>query len=188
MQVGGKFVSAKRKLNMGGRYEIINNFIYNDTLGIPAQTTDKLAVFSLHFDKDFNYRNFHFRTRLLWQKPSSEKYIHLPVFSTFVSTYYKFLISKVMFAQIGVDTRYNTKYYADAYAPSTGLFYLQNNKKYGNFPYIDVYASFRLKRTRVFFKMMNIGSEFIHEEYITTPTYPMNRATFRFGVTWAFYD
>jgi hypothetical protein len=173
---------------MGGRYEIINNFIYNDTLGIPTQTTNELVVFSLYFDKDFNYRNFHFRTRLLWQKPSSEKYIHLPVFSTFVSTYYKFVISKVMFAQVGVDTRYNTKYYADAYAPSTGLFYLQNEKKYGNFPYIDVYASFRLKRTRVFFKMMNIGSEFVNGEYITTPTYPMNKATFRFGVTWAFYD
>jgi hypothetical protein len=188
MQVGGKFVSVKRKLDMGGRYEIINNFIYNDTLGIPTQTTNELVVFSLYFDKDFNYRNFHFRTRLLWQKPSSEKYIHLPVFSTFVSTYYKFVISKVMFAQVGVDTRYNTKYYADAYAPSTGLFYLQNEKKYGNFPYIDVYASFRLKRTRVFFKMMNIGSEFVNGEYITTPTYPMNKATFRFGVTWAFYD
>jgi len=36
--------------------------------------------------------------------------------------------------------------------------------------------------------MMNIGSEFVNGEYITTPTYPMNKATFRFGVTWAFYD
>jgi hypothetical protein len=188
MQVGGKLVSVKRKLEMGTKYEIINNFLYNNTQGIPTQTTNELVVFSLYFDKDFNYKNLHFRTRLLWQKSSNEKYIHLPVFSTFVSTYYKFVISKVMFAQIGIDTRYNTKYYADAYAPSTGLFYLQNKNKYGNFPYIDVYASFRLKRTRVFFKMMNIGSKFVNGKYITTPTYPMNKATFRFGVTWAFYD
>ncbi len=188
MAAGGKFVSAGRKLEMGGRYEIINNFIYNDTLGIPTQTTNELVVFSIYLDKDFNYKNFHFRPRLLWQKPSTEKYIHLPVFSAFVSTYYKFVISKVMFAQVGIDTRYNTKYYADAYEPATGLFYLQNKKKYGNFPYIDVYASLRLKRTRAFFKIMNIGSEFIKNEYITTPNYPMNKATFRFGVTWAFYD
>ena len=124
----------------------------------------------------------------MWQKPSNEELIHLPDLSAFVSAYYKFVVSKVLFSQIGIDTRYNTEYYADAYAPSTGLFHLQSEKKYGNYPYIDVYASIRLKRTRLFFKMMNIGSEFIHEVYITTPTYPMNRSTFRLGVSWAFYD
>ncbi len=188
MAANGKFVSAKRKLEVGGRYEILNNFIFNDTLAVPTQTSKKLVVFSAFFDKDFNYKSFHFRTRVLWQKASNENLVHLPDFSTFISAYYKFVISKVMFAQIGVDTRYNTAYYADAYEPATGLFYLQDKKEYGEFPYIDVYVNLRLKRTRVFFKMMNIGSEFIHKEYITTPNYPMNRATFRFGVTWAFYD
>lgn len=188
MIAGGKFVSTKRKLQIGGKYAILNNYIYNDTLGIPTQTSDKIVVFSAYFDKDFNYRNLHFRTRLLWQKSSNEKLIHLPDLSAFVSAYYKFMVSKVLFSQIGVDTRYNTAYYADAYAPSTGLFYLQNEKEYGNFPYIDVYASIRLKRTRLFFKKMNIGSSFIHKEYITTPGYPMNRSTFRLGVSWAFYD
>jgi hypothetical protein len=88
----------------------------------------------------------------------------------------------------GVDTRYNTMYYADAYSPATGLFYLQNEKKYGNYPYIDVYANLRLKRTIVFFKMLNVGTNFLDGEYITTPNYPMPRSTFRFGISWLFYD
>ncbi len=188
MNASGKFVSAKRKLNVGVKYEILNNFIYNNTLGIPTQTSKKIVVLSANFDKDFNYRNLHFRTRVLWQKSSNEELIHLPDLSAFVSAYYKFVVSKVLFSQIGFDTRYNTEYYADAYQPSTGLFYLQNEKKYGDYPYIDVYATIRLKRTKLFFKMMNIGSEFIHKVYITTPYYPMNRSTFRLGVSWAFYD
>jgi hypothetical protein len=93
-----------------------------------------------------------------------------------------------MFTQIGFDTRYNTKYYADAYSPATGLFYLQNEKKYGNYPYIDIYANLRLKRTIVFFKMLNIGTNFLDGEYITTPNYPMPRSNFRFGLSWLFYD
>jgi hypothetical protein len=188
MIVQGKFVSARRKLNIGAKYAILNNYIFNDTLGIPNQTSKELIVLSVYFDKDFNYQNLHFRTRLLWQKGSNEDFIHLPDFSAYVSAYYQLLISKVLYTQIGVDTRYNTSYYADAYAPNTGLFYLQNEKKYGNYPYIDIYANLRLKRTTVFFKMMNIGSEFINREYITTPSYPMNKATFRLGITWAFYD
>ncbi len=188
MDFKGTIISPKFKLKLSGNYAIINNYIYNNYDGIPSQTGKELLVFSAFADKDFNHRNLHFRVRALWQKASDEEFIHLPDLSAFVSAYYKFVISKVMFTQIGVDTRYNTKYYADAYSPATGLFYLQNEKEYGNYPYIDVYANLRLKRTRVFFKMANIGTNFLNGEYITTPHYPMPRSSFRFGLSWLFYD
>lgn len=188
MTVGGTFRMPKRNFEIGAKYAIINNYMYNDTLGIPNQTSDEILVISAFVDKDFNYRGLHLRTRVLWQKASNDRYLHLPEWSAFVSGYFQFTISKVLLTQIGSDLRYNTKYYADAYAPSTGLFYLQNEKEYGNYPYIDVYASLRLKRTRVFFKYMNVGTHFLSGEYMTTPHYPMNRATFRLGVSWAFYD
>lgn len=187
--VGAKFKMNNRHLNAAVNYAIINNLLYNDTLGIPNQTKKGISVLSAYIDKDFVLQRFHFRTRVLWQKASNEELIHLPDLSAFLSTYYQFVVSKVLFTQIGADVRYNTKYNADAYAPSSGLFYLQNERQYGNFPFINVYASARLKRTRVFFKWINIGTNFIKNgSYITTPTYPMNRATFRLGVSWAFYD
>ncbi len=188
MDVNGSIISPRFKLKLTGNYAIINNFIYNNYEGIPSQTNKELLVLSAFADKDFNYRKLHFRVRALWQKASNEEFIHLPVFSGFVSAYYQFVISKVMFTQIGFDTRYNTMYYADAYSPSTGLFYLQNEKKYGNYPYIDVYANLRLKRTIVFFKMVNIGTGFLDGEYMTTAHYPMPRSSFRFGLSWLFYD
>jgi hypothetical protein len=188
MDFNGSIISSKLKLKLSGNYAIINNFIYNNYQGIPSQTGKELFVFSAFADKDFGKRNLHFRVRALWQKASDEEYIHIPDLSAFISAYYKFVVSKVLFTQIGVDTRYNTKYYADAYSPATGLFYLQNEKEYGNYPYIDIYANLRLKRTRVFFKMVNIGTEFLNGEYMTTPHYPMPRSSFRFGLSWLFYD
>jgi len=188
MTVKGSFEMPKYNLKLGANYALINNYIYYDTLGIPAQTNEELLVLSAFVDKDFRVRNLHLRTRLLYQKASNDKYIHLPDFSAFVSAYYQFVVSKVLYTQLGVDTRYYTSYYSDAYDPSTGLFYLQNEKKTGNFPYIDAYATLRLKRTRFFFKMINIGTSFLDGEYYTTPHYPMNRMTFRFGVAWSFYD
>ena len=188
MAVGGEFQMPGRRFKIGANYAIINNYFYNDTLGIPNQTGDEILVLSAYVDKDFNYRNLHLRTKVLWQKSSNEDVIHIPDLSAMVSAWYRFTISKVLLTQLGADARYNTKYYADAYSPATGLFYLQNETEYGNYPYIDVYASVRLKRTRVFFKWMNIGTNFLDGVYMTTPTYPMNRATFRLGVSWAFYD
>jgi hypothetical protein len=188
MDVNGSIISPRFKLKLTGNYAIINNFIYNNYEGTPAQTDKELLVLSAFADKDFNARNLHFRVRALWQKASDEELIHIPDFSGFVSAYYKFVISKVMFTQIGFDTRYNTKYFADAYSPSTGLFYLQKEKKYGNYPYIDVYANLRLKRTIVFFKMLNVGTRILDGEYMTTAHYPMPRSSFRFGISWLFYD
>lgn len=188
MNVNGSIVSQTQKLKLSANYALINNYIFFNREGIPEQTGKELLVLSAFADKDFALKNFHFHARALWQKVSDENYIHLPDFSAFVSAYYKFVISKVLFTQIGVDTRYNTKYYADAYSPSTGLFYLQSEKKYGNYPYIDIYANLRLKRTRAFFKLSNIGTNFLDGEYFTSPGYPMPRSTFRFGLSWLFYD
>lgn len=188
MVAGGSFTSPKHHLKVSANYALINNFIYNNEEGIPAQTGTELLILSAFIDKDFNYRGLHFRTRVLWQKASNETFIHLPDLSAFISGYYKFVISKVLFTQIGFDTRYNTKYYADAYSPATGLFYLQNKKKYGNYPYIDFFANLRLKRTTVFFKMINAGTNFLDGEYFTTPNYPMPRSSIRFGVSWLFYN
>ncbi|MBN2636469.1 MAG: putative porin [Prolixibacteraceae bacterium] len=188
MVAGGDIDIPSRKLKVGANYTIINNYIYNDLSGIPSQTGKELLVISAFADKDFSLGNVHFRPRILWQKASDGTYIQLPEFSAFLSTYYQFVWSKVMHVQLGLDARYNTLYYADKYSPATGLFYLQNEKKYGNFPYLDAYANLRLKRTTVFFKMMNFGSQFLNGEYISTPNYPMPRSTFRFGISWIFYD
>ena len=188
MNASGSFISPKRKIELTANYSIVNNFIYNNEQGIPSQADKELLILSAYLDKDFNYRGIHFRTRVLWQQASNEEFIHLPKLSTFVSAYYKFVVSKVLFAQIGIDTRYTTKYYADAYQPATGLFHLQSEKEYGNFPFIDGYASVRLKRTRVFFKVMNLGMQFLDGDYITTPNYGMLRTTYRLGFSWVFYD
>lgn len=188
MTVRGSFKSPKHRLELGAKYALINNYIYNDTLGKPAQTSEELLVVSLFADKDFSYRNLHLRTRLLYQKASNTAYINVPEFSAFVSGYYQFVVSKVLHTQIGADVRYHTLYYGDAYDPSTGLFHVQNETKIGNYPYIDVYASLKLKRTNVFFKLINVGTSFLDGAYFTTPHYPMPRTTFRLGVTWAFYD
>ncbi len=188
MVVNGSLNFPRRKFELNANYAIINNFIYNNRDAVPAQFGGQLLILSAYADKDFSFRNLHFRTRVLWQKPSNANIVHLPDFSAFVSTWYRFVISKVLFTQLGADARYNTAFFADAYHPATGMFYLQSEQKTGNFPIIDVYANLRLKRTNIFFKMMNVGTEFIKEEYYTAPGYPLNRMTFRLGVKWAFYD
>jgi hypothetical protein len=98
------------------------------------------------------------------------------------------LWSKVLYTQLGIDTRFNTKFYADAYEPATARFYWQDNQKIGNYPFIDLHANLKLKRTRVFFRVMNVGAGLLPGEYYVAPDYPLYRRTYRLGVAWSFYD
>jgi hypothetical protein len=127
-------------------------------------------------------------TQILWQKVSDSRFIHLPELSARLVLSYNMVVSKVLFVQMGADARYYTEYYADAYHPATSFFYLQYKKLIGNYPYIDLFADLKLKRTRVFFQYMNLGSLFLNKSYFTSLHYPMNKATFRLGVAWSFYN
>ncbi len=188
MNASFTFISPLNKLEAGARYSLINNFIFHGYGGIPQQTKNEQLILSAFLNKDFTFGNFGFKMQVLWQKASASQYIHLPDFSARLVPYYDLVISKVLFTQIGMDIRFNTKYYVDAYDPATGFFYLQTQQKYGDYPYMDAFANLKLKRTRVFFQYMNIGSQFLNRPYFTALNYPMNRMTFRLGVAWSFYN
>ena len=55
--------------------------------------------------------------------------------------------------QLGLDIFYFTSYYGDAYMPALGMFYIQNKKQIGNYPFADIFFNFKVKRARVFLKV-----------------------------------
>jgi hypothetical protein len=115
--------------------------------------------------------------------------IRLPEWFGNMSLYYEgSLFKKAMFLQIGASVFYSSDYYANAYMPATGQFYLQSEKKYGNYPYIDVFLNVRIKTVRVFIKVDHLNSGWSGSNYMLAPHYPMNDRLFKFGVSWRFWD
>jgi len=179
--------SQEFRTTIGVNYSLIGNYIYNNEKALPDQAENELLILSGYLNKDFGGRHWLIRTQLLGQTTNNENIIHLPTFSGYVSINYRILVAKVLHTQFGVDTRYNTAFYADAYEPSTARFYLQNEQKIGNYPYVDIHANLKLKRTRFFFLFMNSTSGLL-DNYYVAPAYPYYQRTFRFGLCWSFYD
>lgn len=188
MNVSSSIQSQEYKFTIGANYSLIGNYIYNDTTALPAQSGSEMLVVGAFVNKDFESRHWLIRTQAIAQKTSNENILHLPAFATYVSLNYRTLWSKVMHTQLGIDFRYNTAFYADAYDPATSRFYLQNRQKLGNYPFIDLHANLKLKRTRFFFLLLNAASGFAGNNYFVAPDYPYYRRTFRLGVAWSFYD
>ena len=188
MTIRSSLHSQEYKTTLGVNYSLIGNYIYNNTEALPAQAGGELLILSAFLNKDFESTHWLIRTQLLTQKSNNENYIHLPTFAGFISLNYRTLWSKVMYTQLGIDTRYNTAFYADAYEPATARFYLQNKQLIGNYPYIDLHVNLKLKRTRFFFILMNAASGLAGNSYFVAPDYPYYRRTFRVGISWSFYD
>ena len=89
---------------------------------------------------------------------------------------------------IGLDVRYNTSFYSDAYEPETGQYHWQNKQKTGNYPFVCGHLNFKLKRTRFFAQFMNATAGLLDGNFWAAPNYPLYRRTFRLGVAWSFYD
>ena len=90
--------------------------------------------------------------------------------------------------QPGIDIFYNTAYYASTYMPALRMFYLQDEKKIGNYPYVDIFANLMVKRFRIFVKYSHLNALWSENRYYMIPHYPMQGNAFRWGVSWSFYD
>ena len=133
--------------------------------------------------------NLKLNSRVVAQYVEANLPIRIPNLVTYNSLYYSnWIFKKALFIQFGIDIWYNTSYYADAYMPVTSVFYNQNVKKIGNYPYVDAFVNFKIKNARIFVKLAHLNSGLMGNRYYMVPHYPMYDRSFKFGVSWVFND
>lgn len=190
MLVSAKFSVSSIGLVLGGDYSVTTGKIYYDSLSLPAQSNDPLSVLAVYAQKDFRAGGFHFNHRALFQLSSSQEVAPTPLLSAYVSYFYDFdVVKNVLNIQIGVDGRYQTKYYAFAYNPALGQFYNQRQKELGGYPYLDAFVSAKWKRMRILVKLQHFNENlFGKREYFMVLHQPQNRMMFKLKFSWSFYD
>jgi hypothetical protein len=183
------FLLRKYDLGVNVGYSAYSNVLYFDNYAIARQFNKSLSVFSTSVKKDFVLYNWHLNNKITYQKVSDSSVVRLPELILEHSLYYENeLLKKALNLQIGVSLFYNSAYYANAYMPATGQFYLQDNKKYGNYPFIDFFVNAQVKAVRIFFKIDHLNSGWSGNKYMLTPGYPYPDMTFKFGLSWKFFD
>lgn len=181
------------KLRLGANFDRIKNFIYFNKEAIPNQNDGNISIYSAFLDKKFTFYKFNLLNKIVYQYSDNDTIIPLPMISLYESLYYENLIKfhrthGKMLTQIGFDVYYNTKFYAPAYMASLSQFYLQDEMEIGGYPYIDFFINIKIKRARLFFKVQHLNSDLIKREYFTVLHYPMNERSFKFGLSWSFYN
>ena len=171
-------------------YALLDNHIYYDTEAIVRQNKTPMSVMTASLQKDFTAWKFHFDHKLLFQYSSNKEILPLPMLSLNFRYYFQFdVVKNVMQMQIGANGLYNTKWNAPSYNPVLGVFYNQNEHKYGNCAYLDLFVNIQWKRACIFVKVQNVNMGWPNKsaDYFSANHYIKPQRTVKFGIFWPFY-
>jgi len=193
IDVGSAFNYPARKTEIKFNYAIIKNYTDFDTLALPSQYSGGLSVAALTVSKEILLWKFHLAADVLIQKSSNLNVLDLPLATVRSAGYFEHLFrfkqtGGKLNIQLGADITYYTLYHPYSYMPATGRFFRQDQNTSGDYPFINVFLNFKVKRTRVFVMMDHINAGTMGYKYEMVPYYPMSIRMFRYGIAWTFYD
>ena len=153
------------------------------------QQASPITIITAEVTQDCTFGPLNWETVLTFQKSTSNNALPLPALNVYTNLYLKFKIARVLNCHFGVDARYFTEYDAPEYVAPIGQYAIQGNSskvKIGNYPIVNAYFNFKLKKARFFAMMSHINSGMGNKRYFLTPHYPLNERIFRLGVSWTF--
>lgn len=190
-RIQGSLDFPKWKIYASAGYALLANNLYYDSLGVIRQNKEAMSVLTAALRKDFHLGIFRMENSVLFQVSSDEKVVPVPKLAANLRWYLQFPVVRedVLKMQIGVDARYNTKWYAPGFNPVAGNFYNQREEEYGGTPLFDVFLNLQWKQACVFLKMENAGMGWPMEkhEYFSAHHYIYPPRRIKFGITWPFY-
>lgn len=166
-----------------------DNYIFYNELNRPTQADSGINYLQITLKSRLRLWKFHFVHQLSWQQISETSPATVPEWLAYANYYFESpLFKQALQLRIGVDFRYFSEYYANAFMPGLNQFYVQNTRKVGNYPMFDAYVSARIKRWNGFVKFEHVAEGLFGYKYELLPYYPAYPRAMRWGVAWRFYD
>jgi hypothetical protein len=189
-------------LNITAQYTVIKDHLYfedastknqianNQQIVAPAQFGGIINYLSVKANKELKFGKFALDNTVLYQTVNQSDFIlNVPEFVTRNSFYFsQNMFKKALFFQTGVTLNYFTNYFANEYNPVIGEFFVQKQRKIGNYSNFDFFFNARIQRTRVYLTLEHFNAPFSGYNYFASPNYPYRDFMIRFGLVWNFFQ
>jgi hypothetical protein len=185
----GSFAMEPYNMELGGELFRIDNFIYWNSLALPAQYDGSLVGYSIFLRKNFSIKSFHLDNEIQYQHYNVDSIVSFPPFFTRHSLYFEDNLFKgALTSKVGIDVRYIADHYGPAYMPATGQFYIQRLEQLSYYPVADLFISIKIKGVRAFAMVQNINQDLFARVNFSAYRYPMPDRAFKLGVEWRFWN
>ena len=163
--------------------------MYFNEQAVPSQHNPVISIIGFDVNKNFKLGPFHSKHQLNYNLNTNKDVIRIPDLSYYTSDYFAFyLVKNVLSLEIVFDLYFYTKYRGLAFSPSSGMFYAQEIKDIGNYPYMNLFLTAKLNRTRFYLRWDHVYAGQIDKNYFHVLNYPTPGKILRFGLSWTFYD
>lgn len=187
VQLGGMVQGPQTLLKP--EYYLINNLVYLNYEAAPTQAEGAISLLRVTLGQGIKWGHLHAWFEGVWQRSSNAEILSLPQWlaksTVSVSGY---LFDNALWAEPGITATWYSSYYAPAFMPSISSFYLQNEKKTGNFVVADLFFNAKIARARLFLRYRHFHAAWTGFNYWGALHYPLPDAGINFGVIWPFYD
>ncbi len=198
-QIKNIFLDLQSNLigNLNLDFRLIDNYTYFSLISeektlIPAvnQNSSTIDYLKIKWNKEFKFGKFALDNSLVYQNVAQDgNFLNVPEFLSRNTIYYSNTVLKgALFFQTGLSVKYFSKYYSNEYNPLISSFHVQNDKKIGGFPMIDIFVNAKIKQTRLFLKAEHFNSTFSGNNFYSSPSYPYRDFVIRFGLVWNFFN
>ncbi len=181
------FIRLKPKAEISA----IERYVYFNKDKMPAQNTAAVLVGNYSLQADLSPGpHFRLENKAVFNKVSGggAGAIRSPDWNFFGKWYYQnILFNQYMEMQLGVNLRWRSAYFANAYDPITQQFHVQNDFEAPSYWTGDLFFVMKTKKISVWAKLKYLNQKKEHG-YFETPLYPAARRMFDLGLRWHFYD
>jgi hypothetical protein len=187
-RIEGKIAYPRSRTEISAGIEHINNYHYFSAEdGLPHQFDEQLDILGITLRQGIKWGILHWDNSVLFQTTTDDKVLALPKISIESDLNIRFRIAKTLYTQLGVDTYYNTKYYAPAYEPATQTFQSQHKIECGGYPLMNAYINCNLKKIKFYVQMTNVLSSITNDTF-SGPYYPIQPMRLMYGVVLDFQN
>jgi hypothetical protein len=186
----------KKWFNLDVNYSVLDNYTYfatspetENAQARPFQSSGAINYLKIKLSNEIKLGKFALANTVMYQNVNQEAEIfNVPQLVTRNTLYFSdHIFKKAMYLQMGINFKYFTSYYMDAYNPLLAEFYVQNTEKFGGFPLLDFFINAKVKQTRIYLKAEHFNSSFSEANFYTAPDYPYRDFIVRFGLVWNFF-
>jgi hypothetical protein len=194
-QVKGRIKLNFKKVSLRPNLTLnrINNYVFFNEQRVSTQASGEAFMIMPGLIANIQVgKKFKLDTELVFTEISGEAADKFRIPQFFANTRFYFdspMFDENVYVQFGIDLRYRSSYFAEAYNPSFQQFYLQNGFEVYAYPVADLFLDFRINRTRVLVKYNHFNSGLMQQEgYFVTPDYTGYRSFLDLGITWYLFD
>jgi hypothetical protein len=184
---------AEHSLELSGSAVRISGLVFYNQNGVPEQLSTDVADSKQLFIAFARHRvrlgSVFFDNQGTYTQGGDGAGLRIPALVTESRVYYQHKVfGNALFAQVGADVYYQSRFRGYGYAPSTQQFYVQNDFTIGGYAVANAFVAADISSASIFLKVAYLNQGLYSDGYFTTPYYTGYPRRFQFGVRWRFFN